>query len=175
MLDIREIREQADRIEARLKTRNTSIDLTEIRTLDEDRRRMIGEVEDLKSERNQGSQEVGRRKRDGEDASKLLETLSGLSERISAIDASLKATTERIDHLLSLLPNVPHESVPEGPKENKVVLRTFGERCEPGFDVKHHLLIGEEKGVLDFGRAARIAVGPDSRCMSARRHAWKWR
>jgi len=156
MLDIRVIRERGDEIETRLRTRDETIDLTEIRSLDEERRRLIGHVEELKAERNRGSEEVGRRKRAGEDATELLEALSSVSKKVSSLDQELKELTERIDGLLSLLPNVPHDTVPEGPKENKVILRTHGEAPDPNRTVKHHLQIGEELGVLDFGRAARI-------------------
>jgi seryl-tRNA synthetase len=63
----------------------------------------------------------------------------------------------RIHDIVSGLPNLPHSSVPVGKKDEKVILRTFGERREPGFAVRHHLEIGEEKGLLDFRRAATIA------------------
>ena len=157
MLDIREIREQGDQIEARLKTRNQAIDLEPIRRLDEDRRRITSEVEALKAERNTGSQEVGRRKKAGEDAAELLASLSELSARIGELDESLRSVSQELETQISLLPNIPHESVPVGPKENKIVLKTVGERPEPGFPVKHHLELAEEKGILDFPRAAKIA------------------
>ena len=154
---MREIREDRARIESRLRARDPSIDLGEIIALDEERRRIIGEVEALKAERNRGSQQVGRRKGAGEDAGELLARLSEISDRISALDGELLETQERIDARLSLLPNVPHESVPVGDKDANVVLRTVGERPEPDRPVKHHLEIGEEKGILDFPRAAAIA------------------
>ena len=157
MLDIREIREQGDQIEARLKTRNEAIDLGPIRHLDEERRRITSEVEALKAERNTGSQEVGRRKKAGEDAAELLASLSELSARIGELDESLRSVSQELETQISLLPNIPHESVPVGPKENKIVLKTVGERPEPGFPVKHHLELAEEKGILDFPRAAKIA------------------
>ena len=157
MLDIREIREEGAQIEARLKTRNPAIDLEPIRRLDEERRRITSEVEALKAERNTGSQEVGRRKKAGEDATQLLASLSELSARIGELDESLRSVSQELDTQISLLPNVPHDSVPVGPKENKIVLKTVGERPEPGFEVKHHLELAEEKGILDFPRAAKIA------------------
>jgi len=157
MLDIREIREDRARIEARLRTRDASIDLEEIVALDEERRRILGEVEALKAERNRGSEEVGRRKGAGEDAKDLLARLSEISDRISVLDGELRVAQERMETQLSALPNVPHMSVPTGGKEANVVLRTVGEKPEPKYPIKHHLEIGEEKGILDFPRAAAIA------------------
>ena len=157
MLDIREIREDRDAIEARLRTRDPSIDLGEIVSHDAERRRLIAEVEALKAERNRGSQEVGQRKQANEGADDLLSRLSEIADRISALDDALRETARQIEQRLALLPNVPHESVPAGGKEANLVLKTVGEKPEPGFPIRHHLEIGEEKGILDFPRAAAIA------------------
>ncbi len=157
MLDIREIREDRDGIEAQLRTRDPSIDLGEIVSLDGERRRLIAEVEALKAERNRGSQEVGRRKQAGEGADDLLSRLSEIADRISALEDELRETEKQIEQRLALLPNVPHESVPAGGKEANLVLRTVGEKPEPQFPILHHLEIGERKGILDFPRAAAIA------------------
>jgi len=157
MLDIRQIREDRAEIEARLQTRDPSIDLGEIVALDEERRRLIGEVEALKAERNLGSQEVGRRKRAGENAEELLARLSEIADRIASLDGMLRETEAAVDQRMSLLPNVPHEAVPVGGKEANVVVRTVGEKPDPDYPIKHHLEIAEEKGLLDFARAATIA------------------
>ncbi len=157
MIELRLIREQREDIEARLRTRDLSVDLSEIVGLDERRRVLISEVERLKAERNQGSQEVGRRKRDGENADDLLASLSELSNRVSELDETLRDTQAQIDHLLALLPNVPHESVPTGDKDDYVVLKTVGDKPAPTFPIQHHLQLAEARGILDFPRAAMIA------------------
>jgi len=157
MIDIRLIREERNEIEARLRTRDASIDLSEILTLDDERRRLIGEVEELKAERNRGSQEVARLKKAGENANELLSSLSDLSNRVGKLDGELKRVQTQIDQRVALLPNVPHESVPAGGKDANVVLKTVGDKPEPAFEIRHHLEIAEEKGLLDFPRAAAIA------------------
>ena len=157
MLDIRLLRDDPEGIAKRLKDRNPEIDISEIIALDRRRLELIREVEDLKAERNRGSQEVGRLKKEGKDASALLERLGELAERIDAYERELKEIEPRINDLLARLPNLPHPSVPVGKKEEKVVVRSFGARPEFDFPVKHHLEIGEEKGILDFRRAAMIA------------------
>ena len=157
MLDIRLLRDDPEGIAKRLKDRNPEIDISEIIALDRRRLELIREVEDLKAERNRGSQEVGRLKKEGKDASALLERLGELAERIDAYERELKEIEPRINDLLARLPNLPHPSVPVGKKEEKVVVRAFGARPEFDFPVKHHLEIGEEKGILDFRRAAMIA------------------
>ncbi len=157
MLDIHKLREDPKGIEERLQTRDPSIDLSEILELDKKRLELIQKVEVLKAERNEGSQEVGRLKKEGKDASKLIASLSDIGRRIASLDDELKEAAARIEHLLAFLPNVPHSSVPIGVKEDKVILRSIGEKPEPDFQVKNHLEIGEEKGILDFRRAAMIA------------------
>ena len=156
MLDIRRLRDERDDIERRLRARDPSIDLGELLELDEKRRGTIAEVERLKAERNRGSEEVGRRKAAGEDTTELLARLSEVATAIAEFDDRLRAESSRIDELLQLLPNVPHPSAPAGPKENKMIVREVGEKPAVG-DVPSHLQIGEEKGILDFPRAAAIA------------------
>jgi seryl-tRNA synthetase len=157
MLDIRELREHPADMEARLKTRDPSIDLAPIFELDDARRKLISEVEELKAEKNRGSQEVAARKKAGQSADDLLGRLSEISARTSKLDEVLRGVEQDIEDLVGRLPNVPHSSVPVGGKDDKIVLRTFGSRREPGFAVRHHLEIGEEKGLFDFRRAAAIA------------------
>jgi seryl-tRNA synthetase len=157
MIELRLIREHYGDIEARLRTRDSSVDLSEILGLDERRRELIADVERLKAERNQGSQEVGRRKRDGENADDLLASLSELSNRVSSLDEDLRDTQTRIDDLLALLPNIPHDSVPVGAKDDYIVLKTVGAKPEASFPIKNHLELAEAKGILDFPRAAMIA------------------
>jgi len=157
MLDIRAIREHRAEIEAQLKKRDPAVDLAPIIALDERRRQLLSEVEELKARRNLGSQEVGRRKKAGENAGELLAELSAVSDRITELDAELRGVSDEMDATISVLPNVPHESVPVGTKEEKVVLRIAGPRPDPQFPVVHHLQIAEEKGILDFRRAAILA------------------
>jgi seryl-tRNA synthetase len=157
MLDIRELREHPADVEARLKTRDPSIDLAPLFELDDARRKLIGEVEELRAEKNRGSQEVAARKKAGKTADDLLGRLSEVSARASKLDEDLRVVEQRIEDIVGRLPNLPHSSVPVGRKDEKVILRTFGERRDPGFAVRHHLDIGEEKGLFDFRRAATIA------------------
>ena len=143
-------------MEARLRTRDPSIDLSELLDLDERRRRTIAEVETLKAERNEGSQEVGRLKKTGEKADDLLARLAEVSKRIDDLDERLRSESSRIGEILLSLPNIPDESAPTGAKENKVILREVGDK--PSSDgVIPHTQLAEEKGLLDFPRAATIA------------------
>ena len=157
MLDINRLREDPTGVERRLQTRDPSIRIAEILELDKARRSLIQEVEALKAQRNRGSQQVADLKQHGKDATELIASLSSVAAQIATLDSRLKETTSKIDHLLSLLPNVPYVDVPVGTKEERVELRSFNERPRTDFPVKPHLEIGEEKGLLDFRRGAAIA------------------
>jgi seryl-tRNA synthetase len=157
MLDIHRLRGDPAGIAARLKTRDAALDLGEVIDLDQRRLALVARVEERKAQRNKGSQEVGKLKKEGKDASALLISLSAIGDEITALDLELKGLSERIDHLLSLLPNVPHPTVPVGRKEEKKVVRSFGEAPQHGFPVVNHLELAERKGLLDFDRAALIA------------------
>ncbi len=156
MLDIRELREAPEDVQARLRTRDPSIDLEPILAYDVRRRDLIRDVEELKAERNRGSQAVAERKRGGEDVEDLLLQLSGLSDRIAALDDELRAVESSMEDLLQRLPNLPDPGVPVGGKDDKIILRTVGQRPQPPFPIRNHLDLGEERGLLDFRRAAMI-------------------
>jgi len=157
LLDIHRLRKDGQDIERRLKTREESLSIKDILEHDAKRLSLIREVEELKAKRNQGSQEIGKLKKEGKDASKQIEQMSAVAASISTLDSELSELTDRIDYLLSLLPNIPHTSVPIGNKDQKVILRSYGQPLEPDFSVKHHMEIAEEKSLLDFTRAAAIA------------------
>lgn len=157
MLDIHKLRKEAEDIERRLKTRDESLSIKDILELDGQRLKLIGDVEQLKAQRNIGSQEIGKLKKEGKNAEQQIEAMSALAEKIGKLDEELSRVTEEINYLLSLLPNIPHPSVPLGKKDNKVILRSYGEPPKANFPIKNHLQIAEEKNLLDFTRGAAIA------------------
>ncbi len=156
MLDIHALREDSAGIEKRLQTRDPSIELSGILALDEERRSLITLVEERKAERNRGSADVGRLKKQGGDAEALLERLQTLSDEITTLDGNLRTVTEELQRALQRLPNIPHPTVPVGEKEDKLILRTRGDKPEQAFEVRSHVDIGERLGLFDFERAARI-------------------
>ncbi|MCI2425068.1 serine--tRNA ligase [Candidatus Acetothermia bacterium] len=159
MLDIQKIRADRAAVEAQLRKRDSTIDLAEITALDQRRTALITMVEELKSRRNTGSQRVGQLKKTGceQEANELIEEMHGLVTQITALDGQLRDVNSKLDHLLSLLPNLPHASVPVGKKEDKIILRSWGEPSPIDAHYKNHAEIGEELNLLDFKRGAMIA------------------
>ena len=160
MLDLKKIRENPEEVERRLQARDPSIKLDRLLELDERRRALIREVEELRARRNEGSEQIGRLMSQGrrEEAQPLIAQMGRLSDQIKELEEELRAVERELREVLARLPNLPHESVPISPdKGAKVVLREWGERPEFDFTPRSHLELGRALGLLDFPRAAKIA------------------
>jgi len=160
MLDIKLLREDPQALERQLRTRDPDISLTDILALDQKRRALITEVERLKAQRNEASAQVAQLKREKQEApaQTLIASMAEVATRIKALDAEQRQVETALEERMAQLPNVPHPSVPVSLRKlDKIVIREH--RCKPEFDfpVQHHLDLGEQLGLLDFPRAARIA------------------
>jgi seryl-tRNA synthetase len=157
MLDIKFVREHIDQVELMLKNRQLDFDLSQFKRLDEQRREKLREVEQLKHQRNKASEEVARLKKEGKDASHLVEESRLLSQRIKALDDELAEIEKQLQEILLFIPNMPHESVVVGKDEkDNPVVKVWGEKPFFGFEPKAHWDIGEQLGILDFERAAKM-------------------
>ncbi|MFQ6034135.1 MAG: serine--tRNA ligase [Candidatus Bipolaricaulia bacterium] len=160
MLDLKLIRENPEEVERRLRTRDDGIRLDGLIKLDEERRAIIREVEELKAKRNEGSKRIGKLLGAGqkEEAERLKGEMARLAERIKELDNRRKEVEQELKDLLVRLPNLPHPSVPVSTeKGDKVVLREYKSKPQFDFPLKSHIELGEALGILDFPRAARIA------------------
>jgi seryl-tRNA synthetase len=158
MLDARFVREHIDVIKKSLLERNASIQFDEFLRLEEQRRTLLKEAEELRNRRNVVSEEVGKLKKQKQDAATLIEEMKGVSDRIRELDERLKSLEESTNEFLLNVPNIPHESVPVGRDETEnVVVRRWGEPGQFDFEPLNHWDIGEALGIIDFERAAKIA------------------
>jgi seryl-tRNA synthetase len=158
MLDIRWIRSNAGEVKAYLADRNNDFDIDPLLALDEEKRRLLSETEELKARRNEGSRKVGTAKSKGEDASELMEEMRVIGERIRDIDGNLAEIEEKMNFMLLSIPNRPHESVPIGKDENdNPEIRRWGEPRTFDFEPKPHWDIGEAAGIMDFEKGAALA------------------
>ena len=158
MLDIKFVRENLDCVQEALKARNNSLSLENFSQLEQDRRRLLLEVENLKSKRNQVSQDISKMKRNGEDASEQILAMRTVGDEIATIEADLRAVEAQLKEIMYSIPNIPHGSVPVGKDEhdNKQV-RAQGTPREFEFPAKPHWEIGEQLGILDFERAGKVS------------------
>lgn len=158
MLDIKEIRKDPKTLEQKLKNKVPETSLVPILELDERIRALKTEVEELKSQRNQSSKDIGMRKQKGEDVSPYMSGLSALSDKIAAKDHEVTKVEEELKGQLAVLPNVPMDDIPisPSPKDN-VCVKAWGEKREFSFPFKNHVELNEKLHLFDFGRAAKIS------------------
>jgi len=158
MLDLRFLRENVSFVREKMAQRGVEVDLEGILRLDKERRELIQQVEAMRNRRNQFSDEISRRKRQGEDAQELIAEMRALSQRLKEMEAQLREKEEELRKLLLTVPNIPHSSVPVGEdSDDNVEVRKWGEPPSFPFTPRPHWEIGEELGILDFQRGAKLA------------------
>jgi seryl-tRNA synthetase len=171
MIDIQLVRENKDKIEALLKTKDPSISLSRLFELDQKIRSLKTEGEKLKSERNALSKQIGEMKRKGEDARSPMDQVGHFGDQIQAIDHELAKLTADYTRELASLPNLPKDGikVASDPKEN-VITKTWGKKPTFSFKFKNHLELDEKLHLFDFKRGAKISGHgfPVYRAMGAR-------
>jgi seryl-tRNA synthetase len=157
MLDIKFLRENLDLVKRKMLERGQDIDLDRFSSMEAKRRNILQEVESLRSERNQASKEIGKKKAKKEDASELIARMAEVSARIKELDELLKETEDSLRDVVMVIPNIQHESVAYGTSsEDNPVVRTWGEKPVFDFVPKPHWEIGESLNILDFARGAKI-------------------
>ena len=157
MLDRTWVRDHLDEVEAAMKNRGAAVDIEAIRRLDRERRKALHEVETLKARRNAVSGDIARLKKEGQDATTLIEEMRAAGDRIKELDARAAGADEGLEALLLNVPNLPHASVPVGrTPEDNVEVRRWGTPPQFSFAPKAHWDLGEALGILDFERAARM-------------------
>lgn len=156
MLDIKFIRSNPDAVVAAMKKRGMDLDLSEFLTLDENRRKILAEVEQLKSKRNSVSKEIGIMKKNGQNADELVKEMGAVGDKIKELDEQVKNIDARLKEIILTIPNIPHESLPVGGEDDYRVERTWGETPKFAFEPKAHWEIGEKLNILDFERATKV-------------------
>ena len=160
MLDITLIRTDADKVKRGIARKGLTADIDGVLKLDEKRRALIAERDDLRNRRNTLSKEVGRLKASGADASALMAQSKAIGNRIKALEEEAAALDETQRQALLNIPNLPADDVPDGstPEQNQVV-KTWGEPPpDEAFQRLAHWDIGPALGVLDFDRAAKLSA-----------------
>jgi seryl-tRNA synthetase len=158
VLDVKYLRENIDQVSRRLSLRGEKVDLSRFIEIEENRRSMLVKGESLKSERNRVNDEVARIKKDKGDASPLISRMKGVSDEIKQIDARIAEISEELDQIISVIPNIPHETVPVGTSDkDNAEVRKWGKPRTFDFTPVEHADLGERLGIFDFARGAKLA------------------
>lgn len=159
MIDVRLLRENIGIIEANLKRRRSSVDLTPLAQLEEKRRAVLKTVESLRALRNENSKKVGALMKTGDTAGadRIKAEMKTVNADLETHEKELEALAEDTNRELMLLPNILHDDVPEGDEAMAKELKRVGTPRAFDFPVKDHVDIGAALGILDLERAAKIA------------------
>ena len=157
MLEAKYIREHLDEVRERLALRGQAINLDRFVLIDGERRKTIQEWERLRSLQKKVSDEVSKKKREGHDASDLIEEMKKVSQDLKGLDGIIEEKEKAIQEILLFIPNLPHVTVPRGTDSSgNVEVRRGGEIPKFDFEPKAHWDLGEELGILDFKNGAKI-------------------
>jgi seryl-tRNA synthetase len=161
MLEIRFIRENIDLIRDNLRRRRNDEKLKEfdlLLKLDEKVRALKRDIQDLRTQRNKLSREIGELKKSGEDDSKLVKKVNTVNEKIRAVEAESSDLEIQLKRIQMSIPNILHESVPYGAdEEDNEVVKEWGGKPEFDFEYHSHVDLLETLDVGDIPRAARLA------------------
>lgn len=161
MLDIKLIRENPEIVKQGIENKREKSRVDEILKIDEQRRELIFRTDELKSQRNQASMQVGAIKKSGGDASEIIAEMKRVSDQITENDSLLKELETQLEDILLYLPNLPHSSVPVGKsaEENVEVRRWLPEgfSFENQFKPMDHTELGKKHKILDFERGAKLS------------------
>ncbi len=160
MLDLKKIRKEPALVRQALVRRKPELGelLDELAGIDEQARQAIQAFETLQSQRKSMSEQIGKKKKAGEDTKGLESDVRALGETIKITEQKRLELEQVVESKVLNIPNLPHESVPAGAgAEDNPVVHMRGNPSRFGFPAKDHVEIGEKLGILDFERAAKIA------------------
>lgn len=157
MLDPKLVRNSFETVAAQIKKRGVVLDVAKFNSLEEKRKQLQVKMQDLQNERNVRSKEVGIAKASGKNVDDVLKSLKELSDSLKSVEEQFSVTQTEMDDFLARIPNLPHESVPEGKsEEDNQVVRTIGEPTSFSFTPKDHVELGAKQNFMDFETAAKI-------------------
>jgi seryl-tRNA synthetase len=157
MLDIKFIRENLELVKKSLENRGLKFDLERLAALDDSRRKILAQLEELRSRKNKANDEITAMLKAKKDAKEKIGSMKDIAQKSGALEQQLKEASAELDGLLLTIPNVPHASVPVGPASKKEVVRTWGSPRVFDFKPVTHIELAQHLDIIDFGRAAKIA------------------
>ena len=158
MLDIKLIRENPEKINELLKRRNPDLSVDEVLAVDEERRQIQAQADELRAKRKTESQKIGEMKKKGENTDKIQEEVRFLGDEVKDLEEKQNELDEKQRNLLLNIPNIPDETTPIGASDaDNVEVHKWGEPTKFDFEFKAHWDLCEEKNLVDFERGVKIS------------------
>jgi seryl-tRNA synthetase len=157
MLDIKFIRDNVDAVKQGLLAKNCKISLDEVLSFDEERRRLIVQLDELKAKKNTANDEITKLIKEKKDPKATIQAMKSTAVEIDAIEPKLKELEEKITNILLYVPNLPHPSIPMGGPQLNRVVRQQGELRKFDFKPQDHVALVEKLDIVDFKRATKLS------------------
>ncbi|MDE7469613.1 MAG: serine--tRNA ligase [Desulfovibrionaceae bacterium] len=158
MLDLKFLRKEYQQVATMLKNRCSEIDIASFISLDEERRKALAHIEELKAKKNIVSQTIAQRKRESMPTEELFVQAEELGVQIASLEGEVKTLVQSVEDFVSMLPNMLHSSVPIGKDESEnIVERVIGSPREFSFSPKAHWELSCRDGHFDFEKASKLA------------------
>ncbi len=158
MLDLKFIRQNPDLIKQAIKNKNEKADIDKLLSIDEKRRSLLQEVDELKATRNRVSKEIGALRKTGQDAQTAIKEMQEVGDKITSFDEKIRTIESELHDLLVWIPNIPYADAPVGQSEaDNVEIKKWGTPVEHDFQPKPHWEIAENLDIVDFSRGAKIS------------------
>ena len=159
MIDLRKIIEEKDKLVELYKRKGYDINFDEVIALDEQRRKTIAEVETYKAQKNKVSAQIPALKKAGQPVDEIFKEMRELGDKITEGDAKQKEIEDKIFNILAYLPNIPDEDLLPGEKENNQVVKVYNEKPDFDFEIKNHVDLCTNLGIIDYPRGVKISGG----------------
>ena len=157
MLDLKLIIENPEKVKASLAKKGCEVDFTEVIKWDEQKRKLMSEIEAMKAERNKVSAEIPKLKKAGQPVEQIFTEMREIGEKITAGDAQINELAEKVTDFIAKLPNMPDDDLLPGEKENNKVIKMFGEKPVFEFENKNHVDLCTKLGIIDYERGVKLS------------------
>ena len=156
MLDLKFIRNNLDLVKRSIRERGLNLDLDKLMQLDDTRRKILVDLENLRAKRNKTNDEISILLKEKKNPQEKINSMRELSQEVDHLENDLKRVQEEIDYFLLNIPNIPHPSVPRGDQTKKEIIRSWGKIRHFDFKPLTHIELAEALDIIDFRRAAKI-------------------
>lgn len=156
MLDLKFIRDNKELVKEGLKNKNSNINVDEVLAIDEERRKLLLEVETLKAQRNKANDEISAAMKAKKNPKEIIDSMKVVSQKIADFDKKVGEIDEKLAKFVYIIPNLPDKSIPiGGPEANKIV-RSWGKNPVFDFQPRSHIELAEHLGIISLGTATKI-------------------
>lgn len=156
MLDLKFVRDNKDIVKDSIKNRNLKLDIDELLKFDEEHRKILVEVEELRSQRNKANDEVAAAIKAKKNPKDIIDKMKPVSQKIADFEAKVEDLSKKIAKIVYIIPNIPDKSIPVGGPENNKIVKSWGKNPTFDFNPKNHIDLAEYLDIINFGTAAKI-------------------